>query len=225
MQVTPSILKTCVFEYCQRNIPNSFNKSKSAAGRYWLKEFLARHPEISIRKAPSMNTGWTLKLKHIVQDHFNKLKPAMKSNGFFNKPRCIYNIDVKGCRLTLHHQQSVLAQRGAKRVHLLAPEHAENVTVVACENAAGVAVPPTIIYKGKRNKPEYADNLPPEALVRMSEKGSMTTDLFIEWLEHFSKFKTAGTVLLVFDGATNHTNPRIADVAIRNNIIFVLPTK
>ena len=52
----------------------------------------------------------------------------------------------------------------------------------------------------------------------------MTTDLFIDWLEHFSKFKTAGT-LLVFDGATSHISPRIVDVANSNDVIlFCLPS-
>ena len=227
MPVTASIVKTYVFEFCEKNnIPNSFNKSKLAAGRYWFQRFLNRHPEISIRKAQAMNPGRAIKLnKHIVEDYFNKLKVVMENNDFFRKPRCRYNMDEKGCRLTLHHQQSVLAQRGAKRVHLVAPEHAQNVTVVACGNAAGAAIPPMIIYKGKRCKPEYADNLPPDTFVRMSEKGNMITKLFIEWLDHFSKFKTAGTVLLIFDGATSHISPRIVDVASSNDIIlFCLPS-
>ena len=157
-----------------------------------------------------MNPGRAIKLnKRIVEDYFDKLKVVMESNDFFSKPPCIYNMDEKGCRLTLHHQQSVLAQRGAKRVHLVAPKHAQNVTVVACGNAAEAAIPPMIIYKGKRCKPEYAENLPPDTLVRMSEKGSITTELFIERLDYFSKFKTAGTVL-IFDKATSHIGPRIS---------------
>ena len=38
-------------------------------------------------------------------------------------------IDEKGTWLTIHHQQqTVLAGKGAKRVQLVAPEHAESVT-------------------------------------------------------------------------------------------------
>ncbi|KAJ8939465.1 hypothetical protein NQ318_022518 [Aromia moschata] len=64
-----------------------------------------------------------------------------------NKPEGIFNMDEKGCRLTLHHQQAVLAQKGVKRLHLVAPEHAENVTVVGCVSAIGTAIPPIIIFK------------------------------------------------------------------------------
>jgi hypothetical protein len=40
-----------------------------------------------------------------------------------NKPELIYNMDEKGCRLTIYicHHQTALA----KRTHLLATEHAE----------------------------------------------------------------------------------------------------
>ncbi|KAI4472049.1 oligopeptide transporter-related [Holotrichia oblita] len=59
--------------------------------------------------------------------------------------------------LELHHQQNVLAARGAKRVHLISHEYAENATIVACANALGQAIPPAILFKGKSMKPTYSD--------------------------------------------------------------------
>lgn len=38
-------------------------------------------------------------------------------------------------------------------------------------NPVGHAVPHMVIFKEKRTKPEYAYNLPPRTIVRMSEKG------------------------------------------------------
>jgi len=61
-------------------------------------------------------------------------------------------MDEKGCQLSLHHQQKVLAKKGSKRVHLVAPEHGENVTIVACGSASGIVIPPMIIFKGQRKK-------------------------------------------------------------------------
>ncbi|KAJ8882009.1 hypothetical protein PR048_018497 [Dryococelus australis] len=51
------------------------------------------------------------------------------------RPELIYNIDEKGVRLTIHFKQDVLARRVANRVHLVAPEHAENVTVCSMATA------------------------------------------------------------------------------------------
>ncbi|KAJ8965827.1 hypothetical protein NQ314_003894, partial [Rhamnusium bicolor] len=65
----------------------------------------------------------------IVNDYLEKLKEVLLELDLMNSPERIYNVDKKGCRLSLHHQQSVLARKGAKRVHLVAPEHGENVTI------------------------------------------------------------------------------------------------
>ena len=78
----------------------------------------------------------------------------MTDGEFFKQPSKIFNVGEKRCRLTLHHQQNVLAEKGSKRVHMVASEHAENVTIVACVNAVGWSIPPMIIFKGKRGKPE-----------------------------------------------------------------------
>ena len=227
LPLTPQLIKIYVFEYCSANgILNSFDSAKSSAGRKWLKGFLKRNPSISLRKAQSMNPGRAAKLNpHIVKDYFDKLKAVMEEYELFDKPHCIFNMDEKGCRLTLHHQQQVMAQRGAKRVHLVAPEHAENVSLVVCANATGSAIPLMVIFKGKRSKPEYGDNLPPNAMVCMSDKGSMTTELFIKWLEHFLIYKPVGKVLLIFDGASSHLHPGIVDAAIANDVVlFCLPS-
>lgn len=50
----------------------------------------------------------------------------------------------------LHHQQSVLAAKGVKRVHLVSHEYAESVTIVAWANALGQTIPPVVLFKGTR---------------------------------------------------------------------------
>ena len=51
-----------------------------------------------------------------------------------------------------------------------APEHAENVTMVASVNAVGNCEPPMITFKGVNTKPSYGDDLPPLATVEMAPK-------------------------------------------------------
>lgn len=134
-------------------------------------------------------------------------------------------MDEKGCRLTIHHQQTVLALKGSKRVHLIAPEHAENVTVVGCGNALGNSIPPMIIFKGQRLKPEFMDNLPPGSLVKMAPKGFMTTELFVDFLKHLAKYKIGNEVLLIFDGASSHLSYAIVEAADSLGItLYCLPS-
>lgn len=50
------------------------------------------------------------------------------------QPSKIVSLNEKGYRITLQYQQTIVAQKVTKRVHLIAPEHKENVTVVDCAN-------------------------------------------------------------------------------------------
>lgn len=225
--VTPKIMRHQVYKYVKNNeIKNNFSSETKLAGRGWFRLFLKRHPELSKRKAQNMNPARAQKLnKFIVNDYFKKLGDTLDELGFKDKPERIYNLDEKGCRLTIHHQQVVMARKGVKRLHLVAPEHAENVTVVGCVSASGSVIPPMILFKGKRKKPEYDDNLPAGSLVRMAPKGSMTTDLFVEFIRHLGKYKIAGKILLVFDGAACHLDYAIVDEADKYDItLLCLPS-
>jgi hypothetical protein len=85
------------------------------------------------------------------------LKKLLETNNLQHSPERIYDLDEKGIWLCLHRSATVLTKKGAKRVYNRNQEHGENVTVVACENAIGNAVPPIILFKGKRVKPEWKD--------------------------------------------------------------------
>ena len=228
MPITGKLIRRSVFSYCEENnITHSFNANTQKAGRKWLRLFLGRHPEVARRRTQNLNPARACKLnKFIVTDYFDKLKTVINETDVAGKPQLIYNIDEKGCRLTLHHQQQVLAKKGAKRVHIVAPEHAENVTIVTCGNASGQFIPPVILFKGQRLKPEWTENLPPGTNVIMTPKGSMTTDVFIKWLEHFSQFRVGNEkVLLIFDGVSSHLDANIVKAADKYKItLFCLPS-
>lgn len=71
-------------------------------------------------------------------------------NEIMDKPEKIFNVDEKGCQLTLHKNPLVLAAKGSKRTHYRGKEHGENVSDVGCASAAGVMVPPMVLFKGIR---------------------------------------------------------------------------
>lgn len=66
-----------------------------------------------------------------------------------------------------------MACKDVKKVHLVAPEHAENVTVVACGNVLIQAIAPMVLLNGKQKK---SDTLPPSTEIKMTDKSRITTD-------------------------------------------------
>jgi hypothetical protein len=83
-----------------------------------------------------------------------KLREVMLDLHMMQKPQLIFNIDEKGCRLSLHKTQMAPAQTDSKRTHLVGPAHGENVTIVSCGKVLGQVTPPMVLFKGKKCKPE-----------------------------------------------------------------------
>jgi hypothetical protein len=67
--------------------------------------------------------------------------------GFYENPKTSTKIYESGCTLTLHHTQEVYADKGFK--HVIAPEHAQSVSIPVCDNALGQAIPPMVLCKRK----------------------------------------------------------------------------
>lgn len=182
MPLTPKTIRKQAYLFCERNkIKNPFSDKKSTAGKKWLNNFIAQ----------IMNPARAQKLnKPIVDKHFKAIRKIYDELNVDQHPERLYNVDEKGCRLTIHKQQKVLAAKGSRRVHLIAQENAENVTIAPCVNATGNAIPPMIVFKGKRLREEFLENLLAGSMVKMAPKGSMTTKLFIEFIEHLAKYKS-----------------------------------
>ncbi|CAB3239735.1 unnamed protein product [Arctia plantaginis] len=150
--LTPKFIRKKAFLFCERyDIKNNFNKSKRIAGVDWLRFFLNRNPSISKRKPQIMNPARAQKLnKPIVQQHFQSIRKLYDELDILRHPERLYNMDEKGCRITVHKQHTVLAEKGSERVHLIAPEHAENVTIAMCVNA--IVNPDRTLKKADFNK-------------------------------------------------------------------------
>ncbi|KAJ8895842.1 hypothetical protein PR048_001181 [Dryococelus australis] len=67
----------------------------------------------------------------------------------------------------------------------------------------GAVIPPMILFNGKRYRKTFNRGNPSGSQVMMTPKRSMTSEVFVKWLEHFAKFKPSGQTLLVMDGIVN----------------------
>ena len=105
LDLTAKMIQCYVFDYFEvnnRQHPFTCN----LAGEKWFRLFLKRHPQLRHRKAQAMNPARAQKLnRFIVNDHFTKLEHILTDHDLFNKPDRIFNLNEKGCRLSLHHQQ------------------------------------------------------------------------------------------------------------------------
>ena len=207
-------------------VSQRFGKSGEAtkrAGMDWLKLFLKRHPTISTRTSETLSYGRGAGLNKVVVDQFyDLLDKTIREKKV--KPQNIYNMDESGLQMTTR-KTSVLAEKGSKRVPQMATgEKGETVSIVACCSATGIFLPPLVIFKGVRNKPEFQDGLPPGSKVFMTDSGYAQMGTFKEFIKHLVEHKPSGNTLLIMDGHRSHVDVEAVELAERNDIsILLLP--
>lgn len=207
------------------HIQHKFNKEEEKAGYDWLKSFLRRNPDLSIRKAEGLSRSRMLGMtREAVKNYFDLLEQVLQENNLFDKPGSIYNVDETGLQLNTR-PSLVIAEKGSKVVTTPTPqEKGETITVISCCNAEGYFLPPACIFKGVNKKSEFEEDMPPGSVVYMSKKSAyINTELFLRWLkEHFLPRKSPGKCLLILDGHTSHTNSLdVLTFAEENDIILL----
>lgn len=139
-------------------------------------------------------------------NYFELLGNVLTTNGLTDKPRNIYNVDESGLQLN-NKPGYVVAAKGSKSVaNIVAEEKGETITIIACCNAKGTFLSPTCVFKGKNEKSEWKDGMPPGSVIYMfQESAYIASDIFYLWLkDHLVPRKAEGTVVLILDGHSSH---------------------
>ena len=189
----------------------------------WFYNFLKRWPELKLVKPSSLEM---VRAKNttpeVINKYFSELENILDKYCLRDKPECIYNVDEKGINAE-HKPPSVVGGFDSKPQALTSPRL--TVTVIACGNANGMAIPPFFVFKGARMLPDLLQNTCTGAAGTVSPSGWSNSRIFKQYLLHFEKYcQGQGTKLILFDGHKSHINPDTIAWAKRNDIVlFVLP--
>lgn len=101
-----------------------------------------------------------------------------------------------------------------------------HLTTLGCGCAAGLRLPPYILYKGKNLYTAWTDNGPAGALYGVSESGWMEKSNFLEWfkkmfipaIQHLS---TEPGVALFVDGHHSHLSLELIELAREKNVHLI----
>lgn len=204
-------------------IKHKFNKDKEIAGIDWLRSFMKRNSQLSVRKAISTTRSNGMNRKE-VNNYFEILKKILIENDLIGRLGNIYNMDEIGFSLN-NEPGKIIAMKGSREVHVRkSTECGENVTIVSCCNAEGTFLPPYVIFKGVYKRKKWVEEMPRGSVVAMNRKsGYIDADIFLDWFQnHFIPRKNAGKCLLILDGHASHmNNPHMLDVAIKNDVILL----
>lgn len=226
--LTTKELRQLVFEMAERNkIKHTFNCESRMAGWKWVRGFLRRNPQLSLRTPESTSLARAQAFnKPNISAYFLALSNILEKFNF--PPENIYNMDESGLTTVQKRSQKVYAAKGRKQVgSLSSAERGQHVTVVCAMNAIGTYVPPAFIFPRKRLKEELMNGAPPGSISFAQEKGWMTSEIFTKWLQHFLRYTKASNdnkVLLLLDGHGSHKGLESLEFAKANGIVvFCFP--
>lgn len=209
----------------KNNIQHPFNKDTQMAGEGWMKSFMSRHPNLTLRKPEATSGARAMGFNQpSVKKFFDLLKGIIDQ--FKLTPDRIYNSDETGISVNPKGHSKIIATKGKRQVGALkSAERGDNVSVELCFSAAGVYMPPMLIFPRKRIQKEFELGLPPGSWAEVNETGWMNSELFLKWLKMFVQFTKASkdnVVLLIFDGHSTHTKSMpLIDYARDNGVIML----
>jgi len=215
-------IRKLAYELAEQQHFNHQFKGK-IAGKGWLRGFLSRHPELSIRNPEPTSIGRAMGFNLPSKDRFFQLYQEQLNKEKFTASR-IYNMDESGLTV-VHKPHKILAKRGQKQVgRITSGEKGETMTVICCTNATGSFVPPMLIFKRKRMSDLLLRGSPPGSIGGCSANGWIDSTLFLQWLEHFIENVHASPTnkaLLIVDGHSSHKSLAAIDMARNHGISMV----
>jgi hypothetical protein len=195
-------------------------------GVNWSGTFIKRHEDLTMR----FSRGYDYKRAQcedpvVIRDWFSAVRRTIEQYGIL--PTDIYNFDETGFAMGITSTSKVVTRReyyGRRKV--VRPGNREWVTAIETVNASGWALPPTIIFKGKRYNQSWFVDLPSDWRLETSDNGWTTDEIGLRWLKHhFIPLTTQRTQgvwrLLILDGHGSHLTAAFDDICIENNIVSI----
>ena len=199
--------------------------SETGPGKHWWRSFRSRHPELVLRTPDNLERSRANAFtREVVDEYFECLKTTLEQNNLLNAPRQLFNCDETFLPLNLACEK-VVARKNVKHVYTQSRGTSDHITMLCGASAAGVALPPMIIYSKAFPGGLYKFSGPDDAVYAKSESGWIDGELYLAWMKKvFLKFCGSQRPVLFVDGHASHVSLDVIDLARENDIIlFCLP--
>ena len=144
--LTRTMIKAFAWAIAKRSGNGHRFNDQLGPGEHWWINFKKRHPDLSLRKIENLERSRAEALNpDVVSEYFKLLKDILEDNQISNCPRQIYNCDETFLPLNCQKEKAVVL-KGVKNVLDQAHGTTDHITMLCCVSAAGLPIPPMIIY-------------------------------------------------------------------------------
>ena len=230
--LSPIKLRALAYEYAAKlrkrlphsrhGRPNPWEKNKQA-GKDWVRAFLCRHKELSIRKPEATSIGRMSAFnKHNVDMFYSNVHEVLTKYKF--QPNNIWNCDETGVT-TVQTPEHVIAGKGERQVaSVTSAERGTLVTMCNAVNASGASIPPFYIFPRVHFKEIFLRNGAPGCVGTAQSTGWMVEVTFVEWFRHFVKCVRPSKevpALLILDNHETHMSIEFINLAAENGVVVI----
>ena len=216
---TRSQIKDMVKDYVLlHNLKTPFKEGRP--GKDWLCGFMDRN-HLSMKKANMISSARKSSTSNpfIIYDFYDVLEKVVEEKKL--EPHQIWNCDESGFP-TDPQKCKVVSVKGEVAYKVTCGAGRENTTTLAVCSAAGRVLDPLIVFSGKNLQSSWGgDKALPNTYYGISENGWMTTELFAEWFELFTKEVTDRPLLLLLDGHLTHVSILVLELAVKEDITII----
>jgi hypothetical protein len=169
--ITLQLVKILASEVQSKRSSNNNENESSPVSDQWIDRFRARHPRIKTCFLRTIDTARCTALDFsTIKSYFNNLGEVLREHKY--PPSAIYNVDETGFSIGSSRKSVVLLDQLDKRREKKQPGRQEWITSLECVDAAGVTLPPCLIFKGENlNSGWIPDETPADWKFTTSKKG------------------------------------------------------
>ena len=188
-------LCTLAYEMATRDKKRGFSLVKMTAGRCWLRGFYKRHPEVRSKVSVNLLIARAISANPTQISHFfNQYKEWVDNWGLEYLPNNIWNINE--CEVADVPQPStVVGVTGECSFQTMSGEKPTSTTIVSYISTGGMTMPPLVIFKAARIKPEWHKAAPTGYMIQGSASRYINAKLSQEYGEQFVCFVTEKKIL------------------------------
>jgi hypothetical protein len=148
----------------------------------------------------------------------------MEDMDLLDKPNRVWNCDETGICPQGRGRERVICPKGL-RANVQRSADRENVSIMACVNAAGERMPPLYMFMGAKRKHQWMEKAEPSARCATSDSSNINGKLFLYWFKWFvSLLLPERPQLLILDGHFAHIQIDVVKYGTEDGVhLFVLP--
>lgn len=123
--------------------------------------------------------------RDVINNYFDDLQDTISRMGLQDKPSQIWNCDETGLQFC-PNASKFLAPKGVKSLIARCSPSKDSITTLVCVNAAGSAMPPMCVVKGKTNRSVHSfaiQDSPEGTIWAFQENGWMNDEIGVQWFK------------------------------------------